>query len=63
MFTETQKKAADERRQLFVSEVFYISDASEAETKASGWGTKGKIEWLKSACTHYRKDMHKILGD
>jgi hypothetical protein len=61
--TQDMKQKAQERRQLFISEVLYISDASDTETHAAGWGTRGKIEWLKSACDTYRKDLRRILKD
>lgn len=61
--TEAQTVAMHERRSLFITEVMYLSDADEAVTNASGWGQRGKLEWLKATCERYRKDVHKILGD
>ena len=61
--TAEMMKQAEARRQLFVQEVMYCSDATERETEASGWKTRGKIAWIESICKGYRKDMHKILKD
>lgn len=61
--TDEMRRKLDERRQLFVTSVSYIADATERETHASGWSTKGKIAWLQSEVAQYRKDLHKILGD
>jgi hypothetical protein len=61
--SEEQKQQVQQRKDLFIQEVFCINDAGIRETINSGWGHKGKLAWLSKVVERYRADLHTILRD